>query len=32
VRSRIFRGREALENLISPITDKFKVRNNKEII
>ena len=32
VRSRIFRGREALENLISPITDKFKVKNNKEII
>ena len=32
VRSRIFRGREALENLISPITNKFKVRNNKEII
>ena len=32
VRSRIFRGREALENLISPITDKFKVRNKKEII
>jgi len=32
VRSRIFRGREALENLISPIKDKFKVRNNKEII
>ena len=32
VRSRIFRGREALENLISPITYKFKVRNNKEII
>ena len=32
VRSRIFRGREALENLISPITDKFKVMNNKEIV
>ena len=32
VRSRIFRGREALENLISPITDKFKVINNKEIV
>jgi len=32
VRSRIFRGREALVNLISPITDKFKVMNNKEIV
>ena len=32
IRSRIFRGREALENLISPITDKFKVMNNKEIV
>ena len=32
VRSRIFRVREALENLISPITDKFKVMNNKEIV
>ena len=32
VRSRIFRGREALENLISPEADKFKVINNKEII
>ena len=32
VRSRIFRGREALENLISPITDKFKVMNNEEIV
>ena len=32
VRSRIFRGREALEDLISPITDKFKVMNNKEIV
>ena len=32
VRSRIFRGREALENLISPITDKFKVMDNKEIV
>ena len=32
VRSRIFRGREALENLISPVADKFKVINNKEII
>jgi RNA polymerase sigma-70 factor (ECF subfamily) len=32
VRSRIFRGREALENLISPITHKFKVMNNKEIV
>ncbi|MDC0072486.1 RNA polymerase sigma factor RpoE [Gammaproteobacteria bacterium] len=32
VRSRIFRGREALENLISPITDKFKVMSNKEIV
>ena len=32
VRSRIFRGRDALENLISPITDKFKVMNNKEIV
>ena len=32
VRSRIFRGRESLENLISPITDKFKVMNNKEIV
>ena len=32
VRSRIFRGREALENLISPITDKLKVMNNKEIV
>ena len=32
VRSRIFRGREALENLISSITDKFKVMNNKEIV
>ena len=32
VRSRIFRGREALESLISPITDKFKVMNNKEIV
>ena len=32
VRSRIFRGREALENLISPITDKYKVMNNKEIV
>jgi len=32
VRSRIFRGREALENLISPVTDKFKVMNNKEIV
>ena len=32
VRSRIFRGREALEDLISPITDKFKVINKKEIV
>ena len=32
VRSRIFRGREALENLISPITNKFKVMSNKEIV
>ena len=32
VRSRIFRGRDALENLVSPITDKFKVMNNKEIV
>jgi RNA polymerase sigma-70 factor (ECF subfamily) len=33
VRSRIFRGREALEDLISPVTNKFKViNNNKETI
>ena len=32
VRSRIFRGREALEDLISPVTNKFKVINNKETI
>jgi len=32
VRSRIFRGREALEDLISPVTNKFKVINNKEKI
>ena len=33
VRSRIFRGREALEDLISPVTNKFKViNNNKEKI
>ena len=32
VRSRIFRGREALDDLISPITDKFKVINKKEIV
>ena len=32
VRSRIFRGREALEDLISPVTDKFKIINNKEIV
>ena len=30
VRSRIFRGREALEDLISPVTNKFKVNNNNE--
>ena len=30
VRSRIFRGREALEDLISPVTNKFKVINNNE--
>ena len=32
VRSRIFRGREALEDLISPVMDKFKIINNKEIV
>ncbi len=32
VRSRIFRGRETLEDLISPVTNKFKVINNKETI
>ena len=32
VRSRIFRGREALEDLISPVTNKFKVNNNEETI
>ena len=30
VRSRIFRGREALEDLISPVTNKFKVINNNK--
>ena len=32
VRSRIFRGRETLEDLISPVTNKFKIINNKETI